>query len=154
LQNAGFESSTAGQSWQIDKDDAKQSFSINVDAGGAKEGRQSLVISAEQPVHLTLRQELFLPIGTLWRLTGWVKSEAPPIGSSPSPKIGIEAQVGDQGFSDAVASGKNWQQESFLFRVPSPGRITVALNAFNNQAGKAWLDDIRLEPVPEPLKTE
>ena len=32
--------------------------------------------------------------------------------------------------------------------------MTVALNVFNNQSGKVWLDDIRLERVSEPSETE
>ena len=41
-----------------------------------------------------------------------------------------------------------------MFRVPSPGRIGVALNVLNNQSGKVWLDDIRLERVPESLEEQ
>jgi hypothetical protein len=72
--NAGFEASTPDQSWQVEPEEAKQSYTITADKKDLKEGRQSLQISAEKPVILTLRQQLFLPIGTLWRLTGWVKS--------------------------------------------------------------------------------
>lgn len=129
LQNGGFESSTAGESWQVEKSEAKQTFSITVDRSNAKEGQQSLLIAAEQPVHLTLRQEVFLPIGTLWRLTGWTKSQASAVAASadaswekpsPGPRIGIEAEVGEQGFSPSDANGEEWKQVSFLFRVPSP----------------------------------
>jgi len=163
LQNGGFESLTPGEFWQVDKSEAKQGFSMRVDRTEVKEGQQSLLIETDQPVRLTLRQEVFLPIGTLWRLTGWEKFAASPVSSAgntsaddsrPGPRIGIEAQVGDQGFSPPTSSASGWQQETFLFRVPSPGRMTVALNVFNNQAGKVWLDDIRIEPVPEPAQKE
>jgi alpha-L-arabinofuranosidase len=163
LRNGGFESSTPGEFWQVDPSDAKQAFSISVDRTDAKEGQQALLVTGDQPVHLTLRQEVFLPVGTLWRLTGWEKSAvstaSTPNNASadhlePGPRIGIEAQVGDQGFTHPTANPGEWQQESFLFRVPSPGRMTVALNVFNNQSGKVWLDNIRLEPVPEPAQTE
>jgi len=163
LRNGGFESSTPGEFWQVDKSESKQDFSISVDRINAKEGQQSLLIAAHQPVHLTLRQEVFLPIGTLWRLTAWEKSEMSPVSSVGNaaadqsglgPRVGIEAQVGDQGFSHPAENTGEWQQESFLFRVPSPGRMTVALNVFNKQSGKVWLDDIRLEPVPESVETE
>jgi len=163
LQNGGFEAATPGEFWQVEPSEAKQSFSISVDRSDAKEGQQSLLIAAEQPVHLTLRQEVFLPVGTLWRLTGWTRSQASAVSVSkdisweqprPGPRIGIEAEVGEQGFSQAGAGTGEWQQASFLFRVPSPGRMTVALNIFNNQSGKVWLDDLRLERVPEPSETE
>ena len=163
LRNGGFESSTPGEFWQVDKSEAKQAFSLRADRTEVKQGQQSLLITADQPLHLTLRQEVFLPVGTLWRLSGWEKSTTVPVSSAGSvtadqlglgPRIGIEAQVGDQGFSHPPSTSGEWQQESFLFRVPSPGRMTVALNVFNNQSGKVWLDDVRLEPVPEPVETE
>jgi alpha-N-arabinofuranosidase len=162
LKNAGFESATPAEFWQVEPSEAKQSFSISLDRSQVKEGQQSLLIFADQPVDLTLRQEIFLPVGTLWRLTGWTKSEVSPVETTPdaygnvpapAPRIGIEAEVGTQGFSQSGNSA-DWQQHSFLFRVPSPGRMTVALNIFNKQSGKVWLDDIRLERVPEPAETE
>ncbi len=165
VKNGGFEAPTAAEFWQIDQDEAKQAFSLSLDKAEVKEGSQSLLVSADHPVHLTLRQEVFLPVGTLWRLTGWVKSSASPTqtasdvaagdvgggNSNAGPRIGIEAQAGDQGYSSASENSGEWQQESFLFRVPSPGRMTVALNVLNNQSGKVWLDDIRLERVAESL---
>jgi alpha-N-arabinofuranosidase len=163
LRNGGFEASTPGDFWQVDKSEAKQAFSISAARTEVMEGQQSLLVVADHPVHLTLRQDVFLPVGTLWRLTGWEKSAASPVSNagtasadrpSPGPRIGIEAQVGDQGFSQSTANTGEWQQESLLFRVPSPGRMTVALNVFNNQSGKVWLDDIRLERVSEQAQTE
>ena len=157
VKNGGFESATPTEAWHVEGDEAKQEFSLSLDNTDAKEGSQSLLVAADHPVHLTLHQEVFLPIGTLWRLTGWVKSSASPVPTSndpyadkftPGPRIGIEAQVGDQGYSPALPSSGEWQQQTVLFRVPSPGRIGVALNALNNQSGKVWFDDIRLERVP------
>jgi alpha-L-arabinofuranosidase len=163
LRNGGFESSTPGDFWQVDEAEAKQVFSVSLDRTVVKEGQQALLVTTDQPVHLTLRQEVFLPVGTLWRLTGWEKSAVSPLSGASNaaadlvelgPRIGIEAQVGEQGFTHPAANPAEWQQESFLFRVPSPGRMTVALNVFNNQSGKVWLDDIRLQPVPEQAGTE
>jgi alpha-N-arabinofuranosidase len=158
LKNAGFESATPAESWHVDPSEAKQDFSLSVDATDAKEGKQSLLVAADHPVNLTLRQEVFLPVGTLWRLTGWVKSTAVSGSGDPNtgPRIGIEAQAGDQGFSQPAtgSSSSAWQRASVLFRVPSPGRITVALDALDGQPGKVWFDDIRLEQVQESRETE
>jgi len=156
LKNGGFEAATPAESWQIEPSEAKQEFSLSLDKAEVKEGSQSLLIAADHPVHLTLRQEVFLPIGTLWRLTGWVKSAASSDSGNPNagPRIGIEAQAGDQGFSQTPASSGEWQPESVLFRVPSPGRIGVALAALDDQTGKVWFDDIRLERVKEPLEEQ
>ena len=108
VKNGGFEAATPNESWQVDPEEAKQSHTISADTKDFKEGGQSLLISAEKPVALTLRQELFLPVGTLWRLTGWVKAnvsapllaevatgesvEARP-GSEWTPREGVKAQV-------------------------------------------------------------
>ena len=131
LKNAGFEAATAAESWKVDPSEAKQDFSLTVDQADAKEGKQSLLVAADHPVNLTLRQEVFLPVGTLWRLSGWIKSAAIADSgdSNTGPRIGIEAQAGDQGFSQPLAksSWSEWQQARVLFRVPSPGRIDVAL---------------------------
>jgi alpha-N-arabinofuranosidase len=163
LQNGGFESSPPGEFWQVDQSEAKQTFSITVDRSDVKEGQQALLVAAEHPVQLTLRQEVFLPIGTLWRLTGWTKSQASAVVASADaswdqptagPRVGIEAEVGNQGFSQSNSNTGEWERASFMFRVPSPGRMTVALNVFNKQSGKVWLDDIHLEQVPESIELE
>jgi alpha-N-arabinofuranosidase len=163
VKNGGFEAANPAESWQIDPSEAKQTFSISAEKSDVKEGAQALLISAAQPVHLTLRQQVFLPVGTLWRLTGWVKSSASAVsanvkpadeGPTPGPRFGIEAQAGDQGFTPPSTDSGQWQREDVLFRVPSPGRMTVALRVLNNQSGQVWLDDIRLERVPESLEPE
>ena len=128
VKNGGFEAVTPAESWRIDSDEAKQQFSVSLDASGAKEGSQSLLVSADHPVHLTLRQEVFLPIGTLWRLTGWVKSSAGPapakndgdfIDPVAGPRIGIEAQVGDQGYQPRPPQVReNGSSRLFFFAFP------------------------------------
>src|SRR5580693_4023969 len=143
VMNAGFEVVRPDQAWQVDPEEAKQSYTINADKKDFKEGRQSLLVSAEKPVALTLRQELFLPVGTLWRLTGWVKSNAPApllaevaMGESveAGPRIGMDSPGGSQGSSEQPSSLNQWQEMNLLFRVPSPGRMTIALRIFNHQS--------------------
>lgn len=156
LKNGGFEAANPVESWRIESSDGKQNVSLAPDNADFKEGGQSLLLTAERPANLTLRQELFLPVGTLWKLTGWIKSATrpPSENSDATPQIGIEAPIGDQGFSNSPAVSGKWQQMSVLFRVPSPGRITVALKAFDDQSGRVWLDNIHLERVQEPPETE
>jgi len=154
LINGGFEAAVPAESWEIETPNPKD-FSLTLDKTDVIEGSQSLRVAADHPAGVTLRQEVFLPIGTMWRLTGWVRSAAADsMGSAPTPRIGIEAQVGDQGFGQAPANSGEWQQETVLFRVPSPGRITVALEALRAQTGKVWFDDVRLARVLEPLEKQ
>lgn len=154
LRNGGFEAAATAESWEIEAPDSK-GLSLTLDKTNVKEGSQALMVAADHPTAVTLRQEVFLPIGTMWRLTGWVKADVPnSTGSAPAPRIGVEAQAGDQGIGQLPTSSNEWQQQTVVFRVPSPGRINVALNAFRNQAGKVWFDDIRLEREPETLETQ
>jgi alpha-L-arabinofuranosidase len=153
LKNQSFESATPAEFWQVEPSEGKQEFSLSVDQAQAKDGAQSLLVQAAHPTNVILRQEIFLPVGTMWRLTGWVRHA----GLSPAgagPRIGIEASAGDQGFSAPTPDTGDWQEASVLFRVPSPGRIHVALNALSDEAGKVWFDDIQLTPVQEPAEEE
>ena len=81
---------TPDQSWQVDPEEAKQSYAITADKNDLKEGRQSLQISAEKPATLMLHQQLFLPVGTLWQLTGWIKTNA-------SAPLLADVAMGDSG---------------------------------------------------------
>ena len=154
VRNGGFEAAATAESWEIEAADPK-AFSMSLDKANAKEGSQSLLVTADHPTAVILRQDIFLPVGTMWRLTGWVKTAATnPSGVAPAPQIGIEAQAGGQGLGQVPANSGEWQQQTVLFRVPSPGRITVALNALRDQTGQVWFDDIRLESVPEKLEKQ
>ena len=164
IRNAGFEASQPEDGWTIDRDEARQRFAIRADRKEVKEGHQSLLVIAPEAIHLTLRQEIFLPVGTLWRVSAWERADASPVKLAsdasawdepvPGPRMGIQSEVGDQGFSAPIKSEATWQQVQVVFRVPPPGRVTVALQVFNWQSGKVWLDDVRLESLPEPAGTE
>ncbi len=156
LKNESFESAIPADFWEVEPSDTKQEASVGVDKAHAKDGTQSLLVGAAHPTSVTLRQEVFLPVGTLWRLTGWVRSSglSGQGGSDAGPRIGIEAEAGDQGYSVPPPVTGEWQEESVVFRVPSPGRIGVALNALSSQAGEVWFDDIQLNRVQEPAEEE
>lgn len=154
LRNGGFEAAATAESWEIEAPDPR-GVSLTLDTTNVKEGSHALMVAADHPTAVTLRQEIFLPVGTMWRLTGWVKAAvANSTGSAPSPQIGIEAQSGDQGLAQFPRNSGEWEQETVLFRVPSPGRVTVALKALHDQIGKVWFDDIRLEHVPEAMENQ
>ena len=156
LKNQSFESATPAEFWQVEPSEGKQEFSLSVDQVHAKDGAQSLLVEAAHPANVILRQEIFLPVGTMWRLTGWVRSASlsPAGGSGAGPRIGIEAPAGDQGFTAPIPQSAEWQEASLLFRVPSPGRVRVALSALSDQAGKVWFDNIQLTRVQEPAEEE
>lgn len=110
---------------------------VSVQTDGA-----ALLVSAENPTHFALSQEIFLQPGTLWRASVRVKT------NSSLPRMEVDTPVGGQG-SAAAKPLAEWQQLELLFRVPSPGRTWLRLIAFSNTAGKVWFDDLKLEQVPE-----
>jgi alpha-L-arabinofuranosidase len=153
LANGGFESTTPAEFWQVTATEGNR-VSIGLDRTIVKQGQQSLVITSDEPAEVTLRQEIFLPVGTLWKLTGSTRFAASPRDQPPTPQIGIESPVGDQGFSEYSTTAGEWQSMTLVFRVPSPGRIDVTLRALQSQKGKVWFDGIRLEPVPESVEKQ
>ncbi len=157
LQNAGFEmqAASAGEipGWRVwvqkGSEDAVQ---IHTDESKVKEGNRSLLIESRQATRVGVSQELFLPVGSTWKVTAWVRAEGLQPQASANdgevPQAGafeIETPAGKQGRASLPAGSFEWQKEEVNFRVPSPGRVYIALR--DRAAGKLWLDDVRLEPL-------
>lgn len=149
LRNGGFEATSPLNGWTIAPSPPSESgISVRSDTTAAKQGRQSLLLQADRPGSASLAQELFLPVGSVWRASAWIRIE----GASASPAAGltIETPSGDQGSQRAGGGTAEWQNVSVRFRVPSPGRLSVRLTAFRNDApGKVWFDDVRLDRESE-----
>lgn len=155
LDNGGFEAKEPLSAWTLLPPAARPGISIRNDTGAFKEGRQSLLIEAAKPANASLTQEVFLPVGSLWRASAWIKVDT--TGGSPGAGLIVETPSGDQGASSASSQTVEWQHLHVLFRVPSPGRVSIHLTAFQNAegrngtgTGKVWFDDVRLEPQSEP----
>lgn len=160
LQNSSFEAlaPNAGQipGWQVRIDKgAEDAIQVHTDEGQFKEGSRSLLIESRQPARVSVSQELFLPVGSTWRVTAWVRAEA--LQSRQNGEDGqvrdaavfeIETPAGRQSRASLPAGSFEWRQEELDFRVPSPGRVQIALR--DRSAGKIWLDDVRLEPLNVP----
>ncbi len=144
--NGGFESGKVTAHWLIRP--SQSGVVMRADTNSAKEGRQSLLVSAAKPASVSLDQEVYLPVGTLWRLSASVKMDA-AAATSKLPSIAIDTMSGRQGATTPRAGGSNWQTVHIVFRVPSPGRVTVRLIPFAKSGGKVWFDDIRLEREAE-----
>ena len=158
LQNPGFETPavSAGQipGWQVwVEKGSENNVQILTDGRQFKAGSRSLLIESQQPVRVKVSQELFLPVGSTWKVTAWVKAEAlqpkervEEEGSiREAAALAIETPAGKQGKASLPGGTFDWRQEELDFRVPSPGRVSIALR--DRSAGKLWLDDIRLEPL-------
>jgi len=146
IANGGFESEPVIANWVASP--TESNVVIKADTQSAKEGRQSLLVSVSEPTELTLNQRIYLPVGTLWRLTAWLKLD-PTTAEANSPSIVIDTPSGRQGTATIAGNASDWQSVAILFRVPSPGRVTISLVPFAKTAGKVWFDDVQLNPAPE-----
>ena len=75
LENPGFESGDPLVAWKtwIYKDGRDPV--IRVDSSAAKEGKQSLLVEAEDPADVALGQTISLPAGSVWSVRCWIKTE-------------------------------------------------------------------------------
>jgi alpha-N-arabinofuranosidase len=163
VQNAGFEASPSLLGWKTKVDVIQENGrtpTFTVDRNDAKEGNQSLVIEALSSAHALVSQKIFLPVGSLWRVKAWAKTEGlsaadqsrageafrdpPPTGGF----ITVETLTGDIGTSAGGLGTTPWHEEEATFRVPSPGFINLTLVGTSRGTGKVWFDDVRLEALP------
>ena len=75
LTNGGFESSEVASGWNRSPADAPAGLSVQIDAVNHREGRQSVLITADRPSSFSLYQKVFLPVGTLWRASASSRAE-------------------------------------------------------------------------------
>jgi alpha-N-arabinofuranosidase len=152
IENPGFEAADVLAGWQtwIGKDGRDPV--LVADTAVVREGRQSLRVTADEPADVTFGQFLLLPAGTLWRLRAWIKTENL---TSSGPWAWAGALHVQSASGATVAHSRNrfgtsdWQEEEVVFRVPSANRVRIALLFIirGRGTGKAWFDDVRLEPV-------
>jgi alpha-L-arabinofuranosidase len=156
LQNPGFESPSSAvnqiSGWDVSIEKGAQGVLVQSNEGEAKAGKRSLEIVTRQGARVRVSQELFLPVGTTWKASVWVRGEGTSTAARPANRqvdgsggLEVESPAGDQGKAAAPAGTFAWQREEVDFRVPSPGRIRVAL--LTHASGKLWFDDVRLEPL-------
>lgn len=151
LQNPGFEAtaSHAGQvsGWEVSSSPDAKGVVIQVDDAQVNEGSRSLRIDTKQPSDVKVSQELFLPAGSIWKASVWIKGAAvdSKLDNDQRGALEVETPAGNQGKASSPAGTFSWQREEINFRVPSPGRIRIAL--LSDYSGKLWFDDVRLEPL-------
>ncbi len=151
LQNPGFETAAApaGQvpGWEVSIGTDSHEVTVQVDEGQAKEGRRALLIDSKEAAGVSVSQELYLPVGSTWKVSVWIKGEASGAKASDdaSGALEIETRAGNQGKAPTPAGTFSWRREEVTFRVPSPGRVRIAL--LSDYSGKLWFDDVRLEPL-------
>lgn len=151
LNNPGFETAAlnSGQipGWKVSMENNRGSgVVVRMDITQFKEGSKSLLVAAREPAEVTISQDLLLPVGTLWKVSAWIKTESlsGPDKTSRGAQIVVETPVGDQGRTHTRVGSSPWHEEQVMFRVPSPGRIRIALIGLAHAAGRVWFDGVHL----------
>jgi hypothetical protein len=159
LRNPNFEESPFLSGWRAiahPEQDGARSATFQADRKIFKNGRQSLLIEALDPNDAEVIQKIYLPVGSLWSVKVWVKTE----GLSKESETGfegfikIETPLGDIGSSPGSMGPSSWHQEQALFRGPSPGFIDLKLVGMQNSAGKVWFDDVQLQPLSSATQSD
>ncbi len=121
LHNGTFAENLDG--WTVHRHGERSGDPVVRAAGG------TLTIEAPGPGLAGITQTIYLTPGSLWRLGAR---------SSGKVRIAVETPSGTFGSSDGP---------EFMFRIPSPGEVTIHLDGSD---GQATFTDLRFEPVAEP----
>lgn len=121
LHNGNFDENLAG--WTVHRHDERAA------EPAVRVANHTLSIEPRGPGSAGISQTVYLTPGSLWRLSAR---------TSGSARISTETPSGSYGSSAGP---------EFLFRVPSPGEVTIDLDSIG---GPASFSDLRFEPVPEP----
>ncbi len=151
LENGSFESSDAMEGWRAVVITDGRVPVIRAE-GEAKDGKQCLLVQAEEPADIAIVQKITLPAGTLWRATCWVRTEdlQPVQGAGTAGTLEIRA------LDNSLVSGawpqvgtSAWREATAPFKVPDGGEVNLVLFfvGFGKGTGKAWFDGVRVEPI-------
>src|SRR5260370_15918408 len=78
VQNHGFEASPFLTGWKTNartEHENGRAPTFIADRNDSKEGDQSLLIEALDPSDAAASQKIFLPVGSLWRVKAWIKTQ-------------------------------------------------------------------------------
>ncbi len=158
LRNAGFESALVQEDWE--KTVYGAASQIELDTQVARQGNQSLRVTATEPSDTALGQEITLRPAQWYRLSGWVKTRAlEPRGASVFGTLQVQQSRG----RGVIAAGPNhaadtdWTEVPVYFQAPPDGRVRICLffAGFGKGTGTAWFDDLRLseiDPADSPAR--
>jgi len=155
LRNPGFEDRDPLTAWRTWVYAEGKEPTIRTDPQEPHEGRQSLLIHAEDPADVALGQEVSLPAGSIWRVRGWVRTtnlvarDRTETGGS----IHVQAPEGTTLARGPSTFGTSpWHELAVPFRVPINGRVKIVLFSigYGKGTGSVGFDALRLEPIDTP----
>ena len=127
LRNPGFESASTIDGWSIMVYGPRAR--VETDTAIAREGRQSLRVSASEPSDAALGQEVTLRPRGWYRFIGWVRTMG--IDPGDAPVFGT-FQVQRAGGHGTLAAGPahrgdtDWTKVQLVFQAPADGRVRIA----------------------------
>lgn len=159
IANNGFESASEQGlpvDWLVEKREAVPGIYVKIDKNAGRESSAGLLMFHEKRGQSALLSApLSLKVGRLYRLSGWIKTEAAvtdPIDRYPTSVAACltMASFPFTNHSPAVGGDTGWKHTNTLFVATEPeDRVRLHLG-FNGKAkGKAWFDDISLEEVSD-----
>ncbi|MEW6253854.1 MAG: hypothetical protein AB1716_24675, partial [Planctomycetota bacterium] len=161
LINPDFEAPDLGPAWQTHVYNDARAPVIRPDATVAHAGRQALLVEAADPADVAIAQGVKLPPGEIWRARCWIRTH--DLKTTNGADVGGALHIQDSAGgtlarSDSRFGTTDWRDADVLFRVPPDGGVKIVLFfiGYGRGTGRAWFDDVRLEPAPtqEPPRME
>ena len=159
INNPGFEQlepSGSVVAWRLVAEDSSEGSAFASDGENAHEGVGSVKLSVRGHGTVTAESdEIELEVGSLYRLSGWVRTEgvvSDPMAKYPTAVpacMTMKAQPFTS-HSTAVGGDTDWMRIDLMFIATAPtDRIRLHLGYNGNARGTAWFDDLKLESVKD-----
>jgi alpha-N-arabinofuranosidase len=150
LQNGDFDSRLAGWTPHHHGNAGPEAV-IHVEDAPASGLRHALVIESRGSRRAGVAQTVYLPPGSLWRLSARTCSAD---GNAPRALIEAATPSGVIGSSTPAAADPPWSRHEVVLRAPSPGEVAIHLDSLDDRPepvnGRISFADVWLEPVSEP----
>ncbi len=147
LQNGSFEESDAlsAVSWKTVMWEGKADFRIVPE--GYKEGYCAQIVSKDEGADAAWQTVVSVEEHTTYRLSGWIKTENVRSGKGRGALLNIHGMEGIR--TKALVGTTEWSYLEVCFNTIQRKQVTVncLLGGWGTSTGKAWFDNIRLEPV-------
>lgn len=159
LKNQGFEATAPAGSlpgWSLEGQPAGGQMSASLAVDVKHSGRAGVRLSNPEPGSLTLVSDnVTLEVGKLYRLSGWIKAEkafADPTSRYPTA-VAATLTMASFPFTNhapVVGGTRDWTKVDVLFfATQKEDRVRLHLGLNGKASGKAWFDDLSVEPVTD-----
>ncbi len=142
--------------WYMEEPGTKDYISASIDPKEAHADQKSLCIRHHRWDRSTVISEpVILKVGHLYRLSGWIKTEAAQSRPTDRYPTSAAACLTMESFpftnhSPSAAATTGWKKiETLFIASKSKDHVRLHLGMNGDAVGKAWFDDIRLEKVED-----